>query len=373
MLRPLRPLLFCLCVAVAASATVEARPAAKRVAFRPDISVSEVKKLVRDDLARFDEFKGNNFYESGSEVPGQNIILDGGKKVTERYLVLFENDGDETGDLRIRIDIPEDVVVVDARDAGATFVVTIYEATRSGAKKIQRGADVTGDFTGNGIVVPMGSGERRYYWVEIVGLKGFRMKDEYVAVPMCARALEGARAEDYFFITFGKAGVVLIPGGGGGTGGGGADSINLGSVNWSAAPVSIASWAATAKVTSITQSKYLICVDSTKKNSWPGAKTPGKGIFVNANLWAIAKLGGIWYAGIIEWIVPGGVCKPLGSGPGKATLLQAMATHWFFPPLRGYVPPIGAELHIGVSAPAWPGQVGIFVKERSNFVKIIAK
>ena len=370
MSRFLHPLLTSFCIVMVASVTISARPADKRARYKPDISVSEVKRLVRDDVARWQEFKGNNFYEGGDTVPAQNIILPGGRKVTERYLVMIENDGTKTSEMSIELDIPEDVVAVEKGSAGATFFVTIYTATGKG-KKILRGDNVTADFTADGIVVAMEAGERRFYWVEIQGLKGFRKRNEYVAVPMRARSLKGTQEEDYFFITFG-AGETLIPDDGGGDN---VDAIDHKTVNWSAAPMNVGPWEVAATLTSVTQSKYLLCMDSTKKNSWPKGVTPGKGVTVNANMWAIAQKGGIWYAGIIEWMVPGGVCKPLGSGPGGPTLLQAMATHWFFPPLKGHVPKSGDTLYVFLSALAWPGMLGPFpnAMERTNIVKIVVR
>lgn len=389
MSRFLRPILLCLCVITVASATVDARPTRKLAKFKPDIAVSEVKKLVKDDVARWDEFKGNDFYESGPEVPAQNIILDGGKKVTERYLVAIDNDGTKSDEIRVKIDIPEEVTTVEKRSAAEKFEATIYAATLTGPKMF-RGDDVTEDFSGNGVIVELRPGERVFYWIEISGLKGFR-KNDYVAIPMRARSVNGSRAaipvsenpydtvvparEDYFFVTFGKAGEILIPGGGGG-GGDGADAIDWKTVIWPG-PMNVGPWDTTSNLTFISQNNFQICLGHTKNTSWPTALEPGGGVFVNGNMWAIVNLGGArgaaaWYAGIFEWLTPGLVCQSLGSG-GSVTVAQQMANHFFFAPLRGHVPKAGDKIYFFVSAPAWPGHVNPIVFERTQFREWIWK
>jgi len=464
----LRPVLLCLCVAIVASVTVDARPARKLAKFKIDISVSEVKALVKEDVARWDEFKGTNFYEGGTEVPAQNIILDGGKNVTERYLVSIDNRGTKSDSVSLKIDIPDEVTTVEDRAAANVFEVTIYAATLKG-RKLFRGDDVTVDFfgndddgndddgndddgndddgndddgndddgydddgndddgndddgnnddgnnddgnnddgnnddgnnddgndddgrrydgkryDGNGVVLDMGPGDRLFYWIEIAGFKGFK-KDDYVAVEMRARSLKGstraipvssnpndtvgATVEDYFFVTFGSAGVILIPGGGGGGGGGsGVDAIDHKIVKWNG-PMNVGPWAITSTLTSVSQTRYQWCMDHTKKFSWPVGFEPGGGVNVNGNMWAIANIGGTWYAGIIEWLTPGMVCQSLGSG-GAVNVLQAMSTHWFFSPLRGYVPKPGETIYVFVSAVAWPGHVPPIVNERTQIVKV---
>ncbi len=382
MSRSLRPILLCLCVVMVASATVNAGPVRKLAKYRPDISVSEVKTLVKEDVARFDEFKGENFYEGGAEVPAQNVILDGGKKVTERYLVSLRNNGTKSDSVRLKMDIPSAVTTVEARSGADLFEATIYAATRKAAK-VFRGEDITAEFSGNGAIVDLASGDRSYYWVEISGFKGFR-KDDYVAIPIRARSLNGSRGaiavsndpfntvlpaiEDYFFITFGAAGVILIPGGGGG--GSGEDAINHKTVTWPG-PMNVGPWKITSTVT-VTLGKYQVCVPHTKNTSWPTGFEPGGGVNVNGNIWAIANIGGTWYAGIIEWLTPGLICQSLGSG-GATTVLQAMATHWFFSPLKGHVPKSGDTLYIFVSAVAWPGHVPPIVFERTQIVKVIVQ
>jgi hypothetical protein len=435
MSHPLRPVLLCLCVAIVASVTVDARPAPKLAKFKIDISVSEVKVLVKEDVARWDEFKGNNFYEGGTEVPAQNIILDGGKNVTERYLVAIDNDGTKSDSVSLEIDIPDEVTTVEDRAAANVFEVTIYAATLKG-RKLLRGDDVTVDFSGNdddgndddgndddgndddgyddngydddgndddgndddgndddgngddgnGVVLDMGPGDRLFYWIEIAGFKGFR-KDDYVAVEMRARSLKGstraipvssnlndtvgATVEDYFFVTFGSAGMILIPGDGGGGGGSGVDAIDHKIVKWNG-PMNVGPWAITSTLTSVSQTRYQWCMDHTKKFSWPAALEPGGGVNVNGNMWAIANIGGTWYAGIIEWLKPGMVCQSLGSG-GAVNVLQAMSTHWFFSPLKGYVPKPGETIYVFVSAVAWPGHVNPIVNERTQFVKVTVR
>ncbi len=386
MSRFLRPILLGLCVITVASTTVDAGPSRKPAKFKPDIAVSEVKRLIKDDVVRLDEFKGDNFYEGGAEVPAQNIILDGGKKVTERYLVAIDNDGTKSDSVRLKIDIPAEVTTVEERGAAAVFEATIYAATRKRSKMF-RGDDVTADFSANGDIVELEPGERIFYWIEISGLKGFR-KDDYVAIPIRARSVNGSRAaipvsenpydtvvaatEDYFFVTFGKAGVILIPGGGGGGCRGCVDAIDTKIVKWNG-PMNVGPWPVTSTLTSATQGTFQWCMDHTKKFSWPVAFEPGGGVNVNANMWAIANIGGTWYAGIIEWLTPGLVCQSLGSGPGGVTVLQAMATHWFFAPLKGHIPKPGDTIYVFVSAVAWPGHVNPIVFERTQIVKIIVR
>ena len=392
MSRFLRPVLLCLCLAIVASVTVDALPARKLAKFKPDISVSEVKTLVKEDVARWDEFKGNNFYEGGGEVPAQNIILDGGKNVTERYLIAIDNDGTKSDSVRLKFDIPAEVTTVGERTAAAVFEATIYAATRKGPK-VFRGDDVTEDFSGNGVVVDMAPADRIFYWIEISGLKGFK-KDDYVAIELRARSLNGstraiavsnnpndtvvAAVEDYFFVTFGSAGVILIPGGGGGGGGGGegeggngVDAIDHKIVKWNG-PMNVGPWKIASTLTAVSQSTFQWCMNHTKKFSWPVAFEPGGGVNVNGNMWAIANIGGTWYAGIIEWLTPGLVCQSLGSG-GGTTVLQAMATHWFFSPLKGHVPKAGDTIYVFVSAVAWPGHVNPIVFERTQIVKVIVR
>ena len=316
-------------------------------------------------------------------MPAQNIILDGGKNVTERYLVSIDSDGTKSDSVRLKIDIPDEVTTVEDRAAADIFEVTIYAATRK-RRKLFRGDDVTADFSGNGVILDMGPGDRLFYWIEIAGFKGFK-KDDYVAVEMRARSLKGstraipvssnpndtvgATVEDYFFVTFGSAGVILIPGSGGG--GDGVDAIDHKTVKWFG-PMNVGPWAITSTLTSVTQTTYQWCMDHTKKFSWPVAFEPGGGVNVNGNMWAIANIGGTWYAGIIEWLTPGLVCQSLGSG-GAVTVLQAMSTHWFFSPLKGYVPKPGDTIYVFVSAVAWPGHVPPIVNERTQFVKVIVR
>ena len=74
-----------------------------------------MKKLIKHNAARWDEFKGNDFYEGGVEVPAQNIILDGGKNITARYLVAIDDDGTKSDSVRLKMEIPTGVTPSAAR------------------------------------------------------------------------------------------------------------------------------------------------------------------------------------------------------------------------------------------------------------------
>ena len=67
--------------------------------------------------------------------------------------------------------------------------------------------------------------------------------------------------EDYFFVTFGKAGEILISGGGNG-----ADAIDWKTVVWTG-PMNVGPWDITSNLTFISQSDFQICLGHTKNTS----------------------------------------------------------------------------------------------------------
>ncbi|MBI2565754.1 MAG: hypothetical protein HYV63_01810 [Candidatus Schekmanbacteria bacterium] len=130
--------------------------------------------------------------------------------------------------------------------------------------------------------------------------------------------------------------------------------IDPNSVRWLDA--NVGSWRQTATLKVSFQGSD-ICLDYSKKNSWPGVEDGGD--VVNANPWVIVYLDGKWYGGTFEWLRPGQYCKKKGSVSGSY-IKQ--------PPLEGWRPERGEWLGFMVSGLA-RGNLSN-VQERSEIVTL---
>ena len=145
--------------------------------------------------------------------------------------------------------------------------------------------------------------------------------------------------------------------GGGGGGGGAGDQIDLSQVTWLHHNVS--GWAKTSTVTSTSIGNPPVCIDHTKRGSWPGVSAGGT--TVEGNPWIFAKVGGRWYAATYEWLRPGQECKGISAGNIGAHIKKS--------PLSSWRPSSGDQVGLMVSTPARFGPQGSR-KERSNVVLV---
>lgn len=99
-----------------------------------------------------------------------------------------------------------------------------------------------------------------------------------------------------------------------------------------------------------------------KATAWPVA-TSGTGKDTNANVWAIAKVGGRWQAGTWEWLRKGQTSKPVGCLDGSK------GDHFKVKPLSTWRPKSGERFYILVSGHA--RTAGRTVKERSNVSEVV--
>lgn len=132
----------------------------------------------------------------------------------------------------------------------------------------------------------------------------------------------------------------------------------LSSVKWLHA--NVRDWEATAKLTASIDSRN-INFPYDKADVWPvGASGVGKGTV--GNVWAIVKVGGVWYAGTWEWLRKGQTSKPVGCLNG------AKGDHFKVSPLSKWRPKSGEQFYLMVSGHARTADRNI--KERSNPVKV---
>lgn len=124
---------------------------------------------------------------------------------------------------------------------------------------------------------------------------------------------------------------------------------------------SVRDWPQTAKMSaSISGGQIQFPYD--KATAWPVA-TSGTGKDTNANVWAIAKVGGRWQAGTWEWLRKGQTSKPVGCLDGSK------GDHFKVKPLSTWRPKSGERFYILVSGHA--RTAGRTVKERSNVSEVV--
>jgi hypothetical protein len=156
-------------------------------------------------------------------------------------------------------------------------------------------------------------------------------------------------------------------------GGGGPppnDAIDLRSAQVYNSPADIASWPATAKITSVSMSSSAgLSVEFTTKASWPDVVPPGFAGPLQYTVWAVVNIDGRWYtAGFIQmW---------RGRPSTGAPILANFATNWAYDPVRwgpmaSYQPHAGDQMGFFVSAGNARGEGGVSsIRERSNVVLI---
>lgn len=131
----------------------------------------------------------------------------------------------------------------------------------------------------------------------------------------------------------------------------------LSSVVWLHA--NVRDWPATATISRAAVAGGEIRFDYDKANIWPVAAS-GVGKGTNANVWAIVKIDGTWYAGTFEWLRKGQASKPvnvLDRSGGKGD-------HFKVSPLSTWIPRSGERFYVMVSGHA--RAAGRTVKERSQ-------
>lgn len=102
-----------------------------------------------------------------------------------------------------------------------------------------------------------------------------------------------------------------------------------------------------------------MCIDHTKRGSWP--TTHAGGTTVEGNPWIFAKVNGRWYAATYEWLRPGQKCKGISAGNIGAHIKKS--------PLSSWRPSSGEQVGLMVSTPARFGPQGSR-NERSNVVLV---
>ena len=137
-------------------------------------------------------------------------------------------------------------------------------------------------------------------------------------------------------------------GGGTPTGGGTSGEIT-GSIKWLGMDVS--GWAQTASLNA-SVGGGTINMPYNKARVWPTVDG------VNANCWAIANIGGQWYAATFEYLRPGQTSKPVGVLDGSK------GDHFKVSPMSSWRPRSGERFGLMVSGLARGGLRN--VKERSN-------
>jgi hypothetical protein len=165
-------------------------------------------------------------------------------------------------------------------------------------------------------------------------------------------------------------------GGGGGTGPAPNDQMNLSLAAVYNSPADVASWPATAAVTSLTFAHGTgVTIHFTKENSWPVYTPPGWAGGLTYTVWAVVKVNGRWNtSGFIEmW--PGragtgaGIVSPASCGATDFACNWAYDSRWG--PMAHYNPSAGEQMGFFVSAGDARG-VGTVtsVRERSNVVVV---
>jgi hypothetical protein len=148
------------------------------------------------------------------------------------------------------------------------------------------------------------------------------------------------------------------------------DAVDLSQCTIENSPQDIASWAVTAKVTSLDIDANGFDLEFTKKDgpgSWPDYTPPGWTGPIEYTLWSVEKINGQWYAsGCIQlWR---GENRSGGPPSGFAADWYYDASRWG--PLAGYQPAVGEQVGFFVSAGNARNNGDTLVKERSNVVLI---
>jgi hypothetical protein len=141
---------------------------------------------------------------------------------------------------------------------------------------------------------------------------------------------------------------------GGGGGGGSFPSEIDGPIIWLNTDVS--GWAETATLNA-SVGGGMINLPYDKAHVWPARSG------VNANPWAIVKIGGQWYAATWEYLRHGQIAKPMG-----VLSKQGFGDHFKVAPLSSWTPRSGERFGLMVSGLA-RGQLRN-VKERSNVTMV---
>lgn len=134
----------------------------------------------------------------------------------------------------------------------------------------------------------------------------------------------------------------------------------LASVTWLHA--NVRDWPATAKIAGAKISGGQIKFPYDKAGVWPVA-TSGVEKGTNANVWAIVRISGKWYAATWEWLRKGQTSKPVGCLDGSK------GDHFKVAPLNAWRPKSGERFYLMVSGHA--RSTGRNVKERSNPVEVV--
>lgn len=166
------------------------------------------------------------------------------------------------------------------------------------------------------------------------------------------------------------------PGGGGGGGPAATDQMNLGLAAVYNSPADVASWPATAAITSVSFARGTgVTIHFTKESSWPIFTPPGWQGGLSHTIWAVVRVNGQWNtSGFIEmW--PGregtgaGIVSPASCGRTDFACNWAYDARWG--PMNGYNPSAGEQMGFFVTAGDARG-VGTVtsVRERSNVVLV---
>jgi hypothetical protein len=147
------------------------------------------------------------------------------------------------------------------------------------------------------------------------------------------------------------------------------DALNLSTAQVYNSPADVASWAPTAKITSISMSPSSgLDLEFTTKNSWPDVTPPGWDGPLQYTVWAVVNIGGQWYtSGFIQmW---------RGRPSTGAPILSEFAANWAYDarwgPMAGYRPHAGEQMGFFVTAGNARGEGGVSsLKERSNVVLV---
>ena len=163
------------------------------------------------------------------------------------------------------------------------------------------------------------------------------------------------------------------------TGAASMDAIDPSLVTWlhpdSGDPTVVSRWPATSMIQSVTIRDWTaggICIEHTKRNSWPGAPSRIGHPNLAGNPWIFAMRNGTWYAGTYEWLTPGELCKldvrECGPNCGHDRPSRELGPHVRVPPLdHTWVPQPGDLVGFMVSTMARHGPEGP-LRQRSNIV-----
>jgi hypothetical protein len=171
------------------------------------------------------------------------------------------------------------------------------------------------------------------------------------------------------------------PGTGGGGGGGGSapaanDQMNLGVAAVYNSPADIASWPATAAISSISFAHGSgVTIHFTKESSWPVYTPPGWAGGLTYTIWAVVRVNGSWNTSGFIQMWPGrggtgaGIVSPAPCGATDFACNWAYDGRWG--PMAHYNPSAGEQMGFFVSAGDARG-VGTVtsVRERSNVVVV---